>query len=85
VFDKIETPLFRVACSEVREIARLAIKHLSMSRLLALALFCVLTTAPAVMDAAQTLPTEVQGSGSSPVRIDSCRAALLDKPGPGAF
>lgn len=29
------------------------------------------------------LPTEVVSSGASPVRIDSCAAALIDKPGPG--
>lgn len=34
-------------------------------------------------NAAQTLSTEAISSGSSPVRIDSCRAALLDKLGPG--
>jgi hypothetical protein len=34
-------------------------------------------------NASQMLPTEVISSGASPVRIDSCTAALLDKPGPG--
>jgi hypothetical protein len=36
-------------------------------------------------DAAQTLSTEVTASGSSPVRIDRCRAALLDQVGPGGI
>jgi hypothetical protein len=40
-----------------------------------------LSTGPVI--ASQMLPTEVVSSGASPVRIDSCRAALLDKAGPG--
>ena len=50
-----------------------------MSRLLAWALFCIVTAGSmlgSAAEAAQTLPTKVQSSGSSPVRIDSCRAAL---------
>ena len=51
--------------------------------LAALALSIVCMTG--AVNAAQALPTEVTSSGSSPVRIDSCRAALLDKPGPGSL
>jgi hypothetical protein len=36
-------------------------------------------------NAAQSLSTEVTSYGSSPVRIDNCRAALLDKLGPGGI
>lgn len=41
------------------------------------------TAVPAA--ATQSLRTEVTSSGASPVRIDSCRAELLDKAGPGGL
>jgi len=40
---------------------------------------------PRSAEANQPLPTQVYSSGSSPVRIDSCRAVLIDKPGPGGL
>ena len=33
----------------------------------------------------QSLPTEITSSGSSPVQIEICNAALIDKPGPGGL
>ena len=38
---------------------------------------------PAAALSDQSLQTEAISSGSSPVKIDACRAALVDKPGPG--
>lgn len=52
-----------------------------LSGAVALSIAC----ATGAANASQTLTTEVTSSGSSPVRIDSCRAALLDKAGPGGL
>lgn len=44
--------------------------------------FALSTAAPAA--ATQMLPTEITASGATPVRIDSCRAAMVDKAGAAA-
>ncbi len=54
------------------------ISALAMSSVFIAGLACI-----AEASANQNLPTVVSSSGASPVRIDSCRAALIDKPGPG--
>jgi hypothetical protein len=46
-----------------------------------LSAWCVSFSDPAI--ASQMLPTQVVSSGASPIQIDNCTAALLDKPGPG--
>ena len=73
--------------SKEREGCRLAAKPTrTMRRTFITAIICFSAWVVPLADraiASQVLPTEVVSSGASPIRIDSCAAALIDKPGPG--
>ncbi|HVR45238.1 MAG TPA: hypothetical protein VMT95_01160 [Candidatus Binatia bacterium] len=72
------------AAAPSRGPANAAAEGVSVTKpLLGLALCAIAASAALPAGASQTLTTEAVMSGSSPVRIDSCRAVLVDKPGPG--
>lgn len=58
---------------------------LIFTRLTMAALFVVAFSIPAIASADQALPTTVISGGSSPVRIDACRAQLRDHAGAGSL
>jgi hypothetical protein len=46
---------------------------------------CIVSISPTAGRAAQALSVEIVSSGGTPVQIDNCRAAFIDKPGPGGL
>jgi hypothetical protein len=55
--------------------------HTSICASVAAACALLFSAVPAIAD--QAIPTEALGSSASPIRIDACRAALIDKAGYG--